>query len=485
MITSIRIFILFLFLFLFFAFKSHATYLHQVNGKLYDADNREVRLTGANWFGFETSNLCLHGLWSRDWKGLLLQVKQMGFNCLRIPWCNKIMDAGSKPNSITFYGSDPLVNIQNGLINVELKDKNSLEVLDVIVRGCSELGIKIILDNHSRDPDGYMNEKLWYTPSCPEMKWIDDWKAIAGRYKNNPTVVACDLDNEPHGKVSDGGAQWGTGVESMDWKVAAEKCGNAILSVNPDVLILIEGVEQVGNDNYWWGGNLTGVSAHPIELTNPQKLVYSPHEYGPEVYPQPWFEDSSFPSNMESIWNQKFGYIYNKGISHLLVGEFGIRDVSSFGGKEGTWFQTFMKYMGNKISWTFWCLNPNSGDTGGLLQYDWLTVENWKLDLMKPYLAPMISSNNIRIVFNNQRNTLLNNFPLFITADKQQLTLYNPQNLQDVNVRLFTIDGRAILSANIPSNTFAFSIPVSLGAGVYSAMINGNPKQAVMLKILK
>ena len=30
------------------------------------------------------------------------------------------------------------------------------------------------------------------------------------------------------------------------------------------------------------------------------------------------------------------------------------------------------------MSWTFWCLNPDSGDTGGILQYDWITVETAK-----------------------------------------------------------------------------------------------------------
>ena len=27
----------------------------------------------------------------------------------------------------------------------------------------------------------------------------------------------------------------------------------------------------------------------------------------------------------------------------------------------------------------FWCLNPNSGDTGGLLQNDWTTPETYAL----------------------------------------------------------------------------------------------------------
>jgi endoglucanase len=92
-----------------------------------------------------------------------------------------------------------------------------------------------------------------------------------------------------------------TGDTTVDWNLAAQKCGNAILSVNPDVLIVIEGVEQVGSKTYWWGGNLEGVVKTPIVLTKPEKLVYSPHEYGPEVFQQPWFDSSSFPSNLSKV----------------------------------------------------------------------------------------------------------------------------------------------------------------------------------------
>ena len=367
-----------------------ASYLHRQGNKLLDADGKEVRLTGVNWFGFETGNLAPHGLWARDWLGVLMQVKEMGFNCVRIPFCDRILDPGAKSLSVTTYGSDPYRRIANGSINRELDGKTPLEMLDIIISGCRHLGLKVILDNHSRKPDGYMVEMTWTADSVSEEKWIANWVSLAKRYKGNPAVVACDLDNEPHGAISAGGAQWGTGVAGKDWRLAAQKCGNAILAENPDVLIMVEGVEQVGSVSYWWGGNLTGVKAAPIALSKPEKLVYSPHEYGPEVFAQPWFAAADFPGNMPAIWDAHFGYLHKGNQAHLLVGEFGIRDASSAGGKAGLWFDEFLKYMGKEYSWTFWCLNPNSGDTGGLLQYDWTTPEQWKLDKLKPYMAPLI-----------------------------------------------------------------------------------------------
>ena len=75
---------------------------------------------------------------------------------------------------------------------------------------------KIVLDNHSRAPDAYLSETLWYTDEVSDEDWIADWVMLAGRYKDNPTVVGFDLNNEPHGN-----ATWGTNdlttVEAGGW----------------------------------------------------------------------------------------------------------------------------------------------------------------------------------------------------------------------------------------------------------------------------
>jgi aryl-phospho-beta-D-glucosidase BglC (GH1 family) len=369
-----------------------ASYLHREGNALKDERGRTVRLTGVNWFGFETSNLAPHGLWSRDWMGMLLQVKSMGFNCIRIPFCDRMLEPGAMPKGISFSGTDPVRGNTDGHLNAELEGKTSLEVMDRIIQGCGQLGLKVILDSHSRDPDAYITEMLWTAADVPEEKWIANWVMLAKRYRANPTVVAFDLDNEPHGPTASGGAQWGTGVAGKDWRAASERCGNAILAENPDVLIVIEGVEQVGDDSYWWGGNLSGVKANPVILSKPEKLVYSAHEYGPEVFDQKWFSAPDFPANMPGIWNRHFGYLMQENTSPVFVGEFGIGDAAARDGKAGAWFDAFLKYLGNDYSWTFWCLNPNSGDTGGILKYDWSTPEQWKLDKLRPYMAPLIGS---------------------------------------------------------------------------------------------
>lgn len=97
---------------------------------------------------------------------------------------------------------------------------------------------------------------------------------MAGRYKTHWNVVAMDIKNEPHGC-----ARWAAGGPAVDWHAAAQRLGNAVLDVNPRLLIFIEGVDCGGtpHEQTWWGGYLADAMAHPVVLKHPHKLVYSPH----------------------------------------------------------------------------------------------------------------------------------------------------------------------------------------------------------------
>ena len=358
------------------------------------ANTKYGRLTGVNWFGLETGNFAPHGLWSRDYKSVLKQIKDLGFNCIRIPWCNAMIGKVPTGIQINEYGVDKYTNITG--MNLDLAGLDSLQVLDKIVDEAANQSLYIILDNHSRANDGYMAESLWYTSAYPESKWISDWVMLVTRYKNKANVIGADLNNEPHGNLGTGmkpPASWGynvAGYGDTDWKAAAERCGKAILAVNPDILIIVEGVEQAEDgDGYWWGGNLKDVKKYPITGIPAGNLVYSPHEYGSGVFMQTWFSDPTFPNNMAAIWDDHFYFIKKQNIAPLLFGEFGIKESEAANPSsiDYKWLTTFMAYTGKDCSWTFWCMNPNSGDTGGILQDDWVTVNTAKYNLLKPYLA--------------------------------------------------------------------------------------------------
>jgi endoglucanase len=343
--------------------------------KIVDASGDEVVLQGVNWFGFETSNHAPHGLWTRDYKEMLAQIKEQGFNTIRMPFSIQAM------NSSTTSGID----YSNGH-NAALAGKTPQEAMDVIIDEAGRQGLMIILDNHSSTDDSFMSP-LWYgVGGFTEADWVNKWKALSARYADTPNVIGADLKNEPHGE-----ATWGTGAAN-DWRRAAELAGNAVLANAPNWLILVEGIEGpvAGGqqlDRHWWGGNLEGVRNNPVRLSVANRLVYSPHEYGPGVFAQPWFSDPNMASILADRWQKGFGYIHEAGTAPILIGEFGAKNVGP-DTVEGRWIRQFSEYLAEKgISWTFWAWNPNSGDTGGVLQDDWKTINSAKMGLLSGLMA--------------------------------------------------------------------------------------------------
>ncbi|MHA7055742.1 cellulase family glycosylhydrolase [Aquimarina sp. M1] len=452
-------------------------WLSTSGNKLLDADGNEVLLAGVNWFGFETQNNLIHGLWSRDMYSVLHQSKELGFNCFRIPWHNLMLRDGVaiyEPNEwvqdilTDNSGSGPYSNLYLQGVT------KPIEALDKIVEWCQENDMKIILDCHSRNPDGYLAENLWYTDSVSEEEWIADWVFIAERYKNYDAVIGMDLNNEPHGKIDDPtGARWGNNDPATDWKLAAEKCGNAILEVNPNVLIIVEGIEAYTkpdgtNTTYWWGGNLQGARDYPITLSNPNKLMYSPHEYGPTVFEQTWFSASDFPENMPAIWEEQFNFLTTNGTSPLFVGELGIQGQ---GGKDEIWFAKFIDFIKEqKLHYTFWSLNPNSGDTGGILNNDWSTVVQWKMDYLQPILSNPIPNCSASVLSIDDLSDI--SFRIYPNPASKILN-FNFKRGTIKSIEIYDVNGRRIdliRDQIISSDSFIYDIS-KLAAGMYLSKI--------------
>ncbi len=354
-------------------------FLHTSGNQILDENNQVVRIAGVNWFGLETSNFVPHGLWTRSYQSMMDQMKELGFNTIRLPFSDQLFDAGSVPNGIDFSK------------NPDLQGLSGLQIMDRIVDYAGQIGLRILLDHHRSAAGNSANESgLWYTSAYPESRWISDWTMLATRYAGDPTVIGADLHNEPHGP-----ATWGDG-SANDWRVAAERAGNAILAANPNWLIVVEGIEQASSGSYWWGGNLSNAGASPVRLDQAGRLVYSAHDYPASVYNQSWFSDPNYPGNLPEVWDQNWGYLFREGTAPVLLGEFGSKLATT---SDQQWFDAMTNYLagdldGNGtndlssgqqgISWTYWSWNPNSGDTGGILADDWNTVNQNKVDELAP-----------------------------------------------------------------------------------------------------
>ena len=333
--------------------------------KIVDMNGDQVWLTGCNWFGYNTGTNLFDGVWNCNLKETLASIADHGFNLLRVPMSSELILQWKK-------GEYPRANYNNAY-NEELNKMNSLEIFDYVISLCEQNGMKIMIDIHSAKTDAAgHNHPVWYKDNITEADYIESLRWLAARYKDN------------------------------NWKKVAEKAGKAVLKENPHALIVIEGIEiypkdikannftSTDKEDYritWWGGNLMGVKDYPVDLGSEalnKQIVYSPHDYGPLVYKQPWFEkEFSYESLKKDVWTPFWLYIADEDLAPLLIGEWG----GFMEGDNLRWMNYIRQLIDErKLNHTFWCFNANSGDTGGLVKDDFKTWDEDKYALVKKVL---------------------------------------------------------------------------------------------------
>ena len=352
--------------------------LHTSGGNIVDSTGNVIRLSGLNWFGLDTADLSLHGLWAHgmDWYLDNIVVKY-GFNCLRVPYSNEMLD---NPNAEINYqvidvlpadiaANPSLAENTNGAgddgIAIESATASQanilitpLQELDLLVQKCQARGIYIMLDEHTGDTGGQQTPDPYVDPG--QTNWENDWVTLVNRYKNDSCVVACDLHNEPHG------ISWAT------WAAEAQDCSNKILAADPTKLVVVEGIDHDTTNFYtWWGGDLYDAAADPVTPTVANRVVYSPHEYTTDVSGGQSYDNPStagYPGELNTWFTRDWGYLAINGTAPILVGEFGTQATTT---PTQQWLTQICGYIEtNGLSYTYWAMNPNSGDTGGLLGDD-------------------------------------------------------------------------------------------------------------------
>lgn len=323
-------------------------------------------LYGVNWFGLETCDRAPHGLWSgRSVAEFLGQLKGFGFNALRLPVAPEVLRDQGTVASWAQIG-DPAY------------PKSPLAGLHYVLEKAQGLGFYVLLDFHTFRCD-LIGGQLPGRPFDPARgytkgDWLADLERMARLSLDFPSVFGIDLANEPHNLT------W------SEWKALAQEGAQAVLGVNPRVLVAVEGVGNLSdNGGYpaFWGENLTEAQG---DLGLGDRLLYLPHVYGPSVASQPYFNDPSFPENLPAIWDTHFGHLSRQRLP-WGVGEFG----GKYQGDDQRWQDRFVQYLKDKgvKVWFYWALNPNSGDTGGLLQDDWRTPVEAKITLLQKLMGAL------------------------------------------------------------------------------------------------
>jgi aryl-phospho-beta-D-glucosidase BglC (GH1 family) len=403
---------------------------------LKDAGGNTVRLRSCNWYGGESILLPM-GLWSKPYKtvviggvtteGLLDTVARLGFNSVRLPICEDVTWAGRKPNTsgagwdTTYIRADLNPDLFNGPNPATQPQPTltSIEIYDKVIAHCATLGLRVVLDMHCLAPndDNVAGANgRWYSTATPgsvgatggnrgearsEAQLVAAWSFLATRYKDNPTVCGFDLINEPYNSTWDNDPM--NGVAAL-----YERLGAVIHAINPNVLLICEGVagnvritdSPILEYGAWWSGKLDLARARPLVMTVPNKVVYSPHEYGSYLggNSQLWFSDPTYPANLPGVWSKMWGYLAEENIAPIWVGEFGSTMkaegvyTQAFADKDALWLAKLAEYYeANQINFAYWALNP-PGEPNGILAQSpagvWGDPYPYKVTALQPFLFP-------------------------------------------------------------------------------------------------
>lgn len=354
------------------------------NGHLF-ASGAMFSIKGINWYGAEGGLGVPEGMREHPLGWYMDFLASNGFNAIRL-----------------------LVNADNVLDNNEVNGEHIglqanmagntyLEMLRTFSQEAAKRGILVMLACHRLRESAWPGKGLWYDDHTSESEMVKMWRTLAKSLCGQWNVFAADLFNEPHS------ASWGQGDSKTDWGLAAQRLGNEVLDVCPSWLIMIEGVGYKpgaqgshGVEGVWWGENLFGTKTAPVKLSDQTKLVYSPHTYGPSVYMQSYFKDDKFPHNMPSVWDEHFAFVSRETKQPIVVGELG----GFYGDKDKEWQDAAIEFFrDHSIGLFYFCLNPSSRDTGGILKKDWSTPDSDKIKL----LSRLSTSDVVRHILANPK----------------------------------------------------------------------------------
>jgi endoglucanase len=274
----------------------------------------------------------------------LQNIKSLGADVIRLPINMHGMTSGAPAHTI-----DPLL----------------FTMLDPVVDWAEELGLHLILDNHSFDPAVNTSPHVWSTHQPL-------WKQIAARYKERSALIYYEILNEPHG------------IDDLVWNTIQQMVIDSIRSIDTKHTIIIG---PAGWNSY---GNLNAMPFYAD--TN---LIYTFHFYDPFIFthqgaswsspslvplagvPFPYAAGAmpAVPPALVGTWIQNdinnyaangtaakvrqtldiaVNFSKNRNVK-LFCGEFGVYKPNSNNEDRVRWYQEVRSYLEqNGIAWTSW-----------------------------------------------------------------------------------------------------------------------------------
>ena len=392
-------------------------------------DDEPLKLRGVNWFGFGTKQGVFSGLYAQPVSWFLDFLERREFNAVRVPldldlilndrqpgliipeqsecnqtaeqreqwarWNLNISSVGRSTSTLPtqrgFFQDasrrDRLIQdrafaerdrlLEGRLCGSHLQGMSSLALLDWFIDQFMDRGIFVLLDLHCLRPNCQSKGEgrsprppLFFDEEHPKQLVLRGWRSLARRFASKWNVIGADVFNEP------GGATWAAG-EPTDFDAFAVEAARAIHAEAPGWLIFVEGTRKSRGCEHCWQYNLRGAQQSPIVLDVPEKLVYSPHMYGPAVVAdRDEFLHAKFPDNLDSVWDRRFGHLVSNRTREtpaVVIGEWG----GPVEGDNEVWMRKLVGYLQRQKmrSNFFWQLGM-AGEPVGLV-LDWTQRDNY------------------------------------------------------------------------------------------------------------
>ncbi|MFJ5229766.1 glycoside hydrolase family 5 protein [Kitasatospora sp. NPDC088391] len=365
-----------------------------------DANGNRFKLKAGNWAGAQGTwqgsgsttdpannqagqvsyNLPL-GLDRAPVADILAGFHRLGINSVRLPFADAMLhDSAPVPDAAV-------------AANPQWRGRTPLQVYDGVVAALTADGFAVILNNHTtsyRFCCGLDGNERWNSGQSTQA-WEDDWLALAARYRDNKRVVGADLRNEVRRDTWDD-PNWGLG-DAHDTYAAYEEAGNRLLRADPDLLVIMEGINWYGIPAAGFSHGrpqLTPVRTLSNTLVDSGKLVYSAHFYGytgpantgagsgPGSTSDPRYQDFS-PQQLEQVVNDEALFVTQAGqhfTAPVWISEFGAGGRGDTDAAGQAWFANFTAILAaHDTDFAIWPLVgwQNGGfpqDSWALLSFD-------------------------------------------------------------------------------------------------------------------
>ncbi|PIA51566.1 hypothetical protein AQUCO_01100429v1 [Aquilegia coerulea] len=339
-----------------------------------DDEGKRVKLACVNWPS-HLETMVAEGLSKQPVDVISKKIISMGFNCVRFTW-PLFLATNDSLGLITVKQSFQSLGLSESISGIKVNNPSLLDLpviqaYQVVVKNLGDNNVMVILDNHiskpgwccsNYDDNGFFGDK-YFDPNL----WIKGLTRMATMFNGTSNVVAMSLRNELRGSKQN----------TNDWYRYMQKGAEAVHSANPNVLVILSGLNYDKDFGF--------LATKPLNLTFTGKLAFELHWYA--------FSDGKAWENgnanqvcgsIVSNIMRRGGFLLDQGWPVIMT-EWGI-DQRGTNVNDNRYLNCIMGVAAElDLDWALWTLTGSyylregvmgMDETYGVLDWNWCGIRN-------------------------------------------------------------------------------------------------------------